>query len=254
MNNTNKLAIVRKQFKETLGAKQDALSVFEGVMGDGNGNVQVPDVGFENYSYVRINDVVQPVFNTRMPQQEGLRVTVGYDAGQPTLLQVLSTRTTTPFGETTRTVNYFAPSSYYSIYGTDPLWVDKRLWLPRRISTLAADDPLYTAFSVQMYPDYLFTGTGWVELALTVTDLESYIPATASMAVLVLITLDATGATVLTPGSEVTYGEIAVTDIPTPPVGTVDALAAVVMYNGETTITDVPGSSDIWDLRFTFRW
>jgi hypothetical protein len=231
--------------------KQDVLATFEGIMGDGLGNVQVTEAGKENFSYVRINDTVQKVLNTRIPLQEGIRVIVGYDASQPGLLQVLGTRSATPYGNIERSVNRYAPASYYEWMGSDPIFIDKRLWLPRRISCLDASDPLYTGLSVRMYWDMFWDGTDWIVLPSQVIDLSSYTPASGKT-VFVLITLNAVGAIVCTKGDEVTTADILPADIPAPPSGAVDVLAAVRLYYGQTDIVETIAATDILDLRFTY--
>lgn len=251
MSSSNLLR-ARQAFKNVLHNKQDVLATFEGVMGDGNGNVQVTEAGRENYAYVRINDVVHQVFNTRMPLQEGLRVTVGFDPTQSELMQVLGTRTATPFGDTGRVVTFFAPSNYYNWYGTDPIWIDKRQWLPRRVSLIATDDPAYDPFSVRIYPDMFWTSTDWTAVVEEIFDLESYKPSTAGKACYVLVTLDTTGDVILTKGTEVDTGSITIAYIPDPPVGSSDVLAAVCLYHEQTALQETIDASDIIDLRFTY--
>jgi hypothetical protein len=248
-----KLNQARQKFHQVIGKKQDVLATFEGVMGDGNGNVQVQTVGRKNYSYVRINDVVHEVLNTRIPQQEGLRVVVGFDAAQAETMQVLSTRTANPFGTTDRDVNYFAPASYYEWTGAQPIWIYKRAWLPRRISVMDPDEAGYDGLTVRMYPDQFRTATSWLELDETLIDLDDYLPTTASKSNFVLITLDTSGAVVITQGSEVDTATIDFeVDTPAPPVDTSDVLAAIKLYHEQTAIQDEVGASDIWDLRLTF--
>lgn len=231
--------------------KQDVLATFEGIMGDGLGNVQVTEAGKENFSYVRINDTVQKVLNTRIPLQEGIRVIVGYDASQPDLLQILGTRTATPYGSTGRVVNRYAPASYYEWMGSDPIFIDKRLWLPRRISCLDVSDPLYTGLSVRMYWDMFWDGTSWIVLPSQIIDLSSYTPASGKSA-FVLVTLNSAGAVICTKGSEITTASILPIDIPAPPSGTSDVLAAVRLYYGQTDIVETITTTDILDLRFTY--
>jgi hypothetical protein len=249
---SEKLIFARQVFRDAFQGKQDVLATYEGVMGDGAGHVQVPTVGRESFNYVRINGAVREVVNTRVPLQEGFRVTVGYDPSDPDLLQVLGTRTAQPTGTSGRMVNYYAPASYYEWMGNDPIWIDKRLWLPRRISCIDPLDPQYDAFSVRMYQDWFWSETEsmWIALLNAIIDLNSYRPVTADTGVFVLITLDLSGAWVCTPSDEIALESMALEDCPAPPTGTADVLAAVALYDGQTAIEETSTGSDIWDLRF----
>jgi hypothetical protein len=251
--NTNPLQ-ARKILGNVLSRKQDVLLTFEGELGDGNGNVQVTTVGRENYSYVRVNGGVQEVYNVRVPFHDGLRVIVGYESSQSSLFQVLGARAGTEYvpGTTVPGTANPLPAEYYQWGGSDPLFIDKRLWLPRRISILSSDDPLYTGFLVRFYWDFFWDGTDWVILPEQVLDLSSYVPSTAGKEAFVLITLDTSGALVCTDGADVDIGAGLPSDIPAPPEGTSDVLAAIHLYYEQTAIEEDDETTDISDLRFTF--
>jgi hypothetical protein len=251
--NTNPLQ-ARKILGSVLSRKQDVLLTFEGELGDGNGNVQVTTVGRENYSYVRVNGGVQEVYNVRVPLHDGLRVIVGYESSQSALFQVLGARAGTEYvpGTTIPGTSNPLPAEYYQWGGSDPLFIDKRLWLPRRISILSSDDPLYTGFSVRFYWDFFWDGTDWLVLPEQVLDLLSFVPSTSGKEAFVLITLDTSGVLVCTDGSDVNIGIGVPSDIPSPPEDTSDVLAAIHLYYGQTAIEEDDETTDISDLRFTF--
>jgi hypothetical protein len=249
----SKLTRARQAFNKFKQQKQDVMPAFEGVMGDGDGNVQVPGAGNENISYVRIGGAIQEVFNTRALLREGLRVLVGYDPSQPNLMQVLGTSSSAPLGTLTgESATLYAPATYYEWGGTDPIWIVKRLWLPRRISCLDSTDPAYTGLTVRLYPDMFWDGSAWMVLSSADIDLSDYLPTTVGKSAYTLITVDTSGAIVCTMGAEVDTAALDASDIPAVPDDTADALAAVALYYGQTEIQEAAGASDIVDLRCTY--
>ncbi len=247
-----KLLEARKAFGKLLSHKQDVLATFEGTLGDGAGNVQVTSSGRENFVYVRIHDTVHEVFNSRVPLHEGLKVMVGYEPSQPDLLQILGTRSTTPFGDTGRLVTTYPPSDYYAWLGVDPLFIDKRLWLPRRVSLISPLDPEYNAMSVRIYNDMVWLGDSWFQLVDQVVDLSSYVPVTEDKETIVLITVNDSGAIACVAGSPVDIGSMTAANVPSVPSGTIDVLAAVHMYYGQTSLVESLTATDILDLRYTY--
>jgi hypothetical protein len=234
----------RWKLQKTFAQKQNLIYARPGILGDGEGNVTV--TGRASYVYVRVADVTTQVFNVRVPPTNDLQVLVGYDPMQPYLPQVLSTRTSEP-GQNAGVTGY-APASHYEWMGDDPVFIDKRLWLPRRISC-------YLGMAVKLYPDMFWTGTAYIALAETIIDLSSpvdYRATTSGKMTLVLITIDTTGTIVLTASGEVDIATATTADIPVPPPGTSDVLACVRCYYGQTAVQEAITNTDILDLRLTY--
>ncbi|MBE3142978.1 MAG: hypothetical protein IMZ61_03530 [Planctomycetes bacterium] len=236
---------VRRLLQKKLAQKQNLISAVSGLLGDGSGNVT--DTSKANHVFVRISGIVTSVFNVKVPPENDLRVMVGNDPTQPNLTQVLSTFTSSPGGTTGGGVVGYAPASQYEWMGPDPIFIDKRLILPRRIST-------YSGMQVKMYADMFWTGTDWISIPIIPDpiDLSDYIPATAGKVAIVLITLNTAGETVLTDGTDVDIADLVPADVPAVPEDTSDVLAAVRVYYGQTVFQEAKTNTDIVDLRFTY--
>lgn len=208
-------------------------------MGDGLGNLI--DTRKAYHVFVRVFGGVLSVFNNKVPPENDLLVMIGRDPVQPKLTQVLSTATFSPGGSTGGAVSGYAPASRYEWMGEDPIFIDKRLILARRIST-------YFGMQVKMYPDMFSGMEGWIALLETAIDLSSYIPATAGKSALVLITLNTAGEIVLTDGADVDTADLLPANIPAAPEDTSDVLAAIKVYYGQSSVQN----ADILDLRFTY--
>jgi hypothetical protein len=236
---------VRRLLQKKLAQKQNLISAVSGLLGDGSGNVT--DTSKTNHVFVRISGIVTSVFNVKVPPENDLRVLVGNDPAQPNLTQVLSTFTSSPGGTTGGGVVGYAPASQYEWMGPDPIFIDKRLILPRRIST-------YSGMQVKIYADMFWTGTDWISIPIIPDpiDLSDYIPATAGKVAIVLITLNTAGETVLTDGADVDIADLAPADVPAVPEDTSDVLAAVRVYYGQTAVKEMKTNTDIVDLRFTY--
>ncbi len=83
-----------KRLKSRLDRKQNRLDKQPGIMGDASGNLTV--AGLDNFVYVSIGDKALPVFNNRVVPQAGVKVWVGDSDEEPTVYQVLSTRSESP--------------------------------------------------------------------------------------------------------------------------------------------------------------
>jgi hypothetical protein len=248
MTNTSKK--FSKKLNSRFAKKQNEMMRQPAIMGDGNGNLLV--TGFENFVYITVGDKSMPVFNNRVPAQIGVKVWVGYAPEEPTLFQVLSTRSESPAGVETGFVGY-APAKRYEWHalngGQDPLYVHLRAVTPLRlgVSSTANAATLYA----DLYRGFVYIGTAYKAVARQDIDLYSHIPSTAGKAAFVLITIDNTGAVVQTKGSEVDIAALAITDIPAIPTGTVFTCGAIRVYNGQTSIQDGRTNTDFVDLRFS---
>jgi hypothetical protein len=238
---------LRKLLNDKFATKQDLIGGWPGQMGDGYGTVNVSSR--EHYVYVRVASQIQEVFNNRVPAENDLLVTVGFDPAQPNLYQVLSTRTSTPGGLTGGAITGYAPAIRYQWMATgggqDPLFVEKRQYLPLRIGP-------YSGMTIQVYRDFIWTGSAFAAISTQTVDLTTYVPTTADKAALVLITIDNTGTLVETKGSEVDIADLASSDLPAVPAGTREVLGAVRVYYGQTAIQEARTNTDIVDLRNTW--
>lgn len=241
MINKNSL---RKLIQGAFQKKQNRISASPGQLGDGAGEVNV--TGRLGYVYCRMSGTVAEVFNNRVPAENNLLVMVGYDPAQPDLFQVLTTRTATPGGTSLGAITGFAPAARYRWManggGQDPLYVEKRAYLPLRIG------PLFQ-MTIMIYRDVMWTGTVWAFVDTQNVNLEAHIPTTANKAALVLITVSDAGLVVTTKGSEVNIDALLLTDIPAVPAGTREVLGAVRVYYGQLSIRESRTNTDIVDLR-----
>jgi hypothetical protein len=240
---TNK-SRTRRQLQKVFAQKQSLVSQYIGILGDGVGNVK--DTRFANHVFARISGIVISVFNTKVPPENDLKVVIGKDVAlMSSPMQVLSTYSVSPGGTTGGGVTGYAPASQYEWLGPDPIFIDKRLLLPRRISS-------YSGMLVKMYPDMFRTGSAYISLSEQTVDLTSYIATTPGKMVLVLFTLDSSGTLVETASGEVDIFTATPTDIPEPPSGTADVLACVRCYYGQTEVQETITNTDILDLRYTY--
>lgn len=237
---------LRRAFNGRFQVKQNRLAPTPGTLGNGLGVVNV--AGRTNYVYVRIADTVEEVFCNRVPPENDLLVLVGYDAIQPEIYQVLSTRSYAPMGLTGGGVTGYAPAKRYQWMapngGEDPLWVELRQFLPLRIG-------VYNALYIQVYRGIVFTGTAFQLVDSQLFDMTPFIPTTTGQYAYVLITIDSTGTVIGTKGPEVTVDYLTMSTIQPPPDGTVEVLGAVRVYYGQTIIQETRTDTDIIDLRFT---
>ena len=237
---------LRRQLARKLDKKKDAILEQPGRLGDGSGHVQVP--GKPNFCYVQLggagSDAI-PVFNNRVPADDGTLVWVGYDRG---ILQVLSTRSTSPGGANGGAMGGYAPSDRYSwgAYGGGQDWlkVQKRQYMDLRVG-------VFDGMTIQFYRGWVKTPTGYKFVPTQYIDLTSQRPSTTGKAAWVLMTVNSSGSVVVTKGVEVDMTALPSTAFPSAPSGTVEESAAVRVYQEQTAVQEVPHvGSDIVDLRF----
>lgn len=234
------------KLKQRFDEKQNELDRRPAVMGDGAGNLYV--TGFDNFVYVTMGDKAVPVFNNRVPPQTGVHVWVGYAAEEPTLFQVLSTRSESPAGVQTGFVGY-APARRYEWMarngGQDPLSVHLRAFTPLKLSV----SPEGWMF-VDLYRGFVYSSGAYIAVPRQNIDLYAQIPTTAGLAAFVLITINTSGTVVQTKGSEVNIEVLAITDIPAVPAGTAFVCGAVRVYYGQLEVQEGRTNTDFVDLRF----
>jgi len=232
-----------------LNEKQNRLDKQPGILGNGQGQVTV--AGLPNFVYVSIGDKALPVFNNRVIPQAGVKVWVGYSDEEPTLYQVLSTRSDAPAQANDGGFTGYAPAKRYEWLATnggqDPLHVHNRA-----ISFLKLGVSAQGGMFVNVFRGFIWTGTAYQHIDSTDTDLTSYIPATSGKAAFVLVTISTTGTITFTDGADVDIALLDVdTDIPAVPANTAFVCGAVRVYNGQTEVREARTNSDIVDLRFT---
>lgn len=249
---------LRRAVQSKFETKQDIPFKMPGLLGDGNGTVET---GTDNRVYVRINDMVTTAICDAIPHAYDLPVMVGYSIYQPGVLRVLEIRevnSTADFqgriGAHWWTHMYQGPGAGG---GTDVVWIDfRQIWPLRPYASSSLED-----FEVGIMP-----GIVWIDNAPVMigsydgetaqytpetVDLEDYIVATADKAKIMLITVDNTGAVVVTEGSEVDLSALDwMSDIPAIPASTRYVIAAVRLWYGQTNIVEHRDNPDLIDLRF----
>jgi hypothetical protein len=200
------------------------------VLGDGYGNLYDTAAG-DNFLYCQVGgDRIATVYNTRVQPRMGIRVWVGYDPLEPGLYQVLSTRSNSA-GVIVQAG--FAPASYYSFYGGDPLYVQLRQFMPFRPWVTNSDMILH------VYRGFVLTSTGPKFVDIQTTDLTAYIPTAYDTGALVLITINTAGTLTVTDGADVSplsnlVTTTTLTNLPAIPVDTAYVICAVKVFR-ETT-------------------
>lgn len=242
---------VTRKINERFARKQSVLWRVPAEMGDGLGNMKVP--GRDGYIYVRVNNKPMAVYNNRVPNQNGTGIWVGFAPEDPQLIQVLSTRGSTPTGEQTGYIGY-APAKRYEWHavhgGQDPLYVHLRAMTPLRLS-VSDTETLPEEMFVNLYRGFIFSGSGYIHIDRQDVNLYDQIPTTADKAAFVLITIDTSGAVIQTKGSEVDIDALALSDIPDIPSDTAFVCGAVRVYYGQETVQEGRTNTDFVDLRFT---
>lgn len=243
-----------RKLNNRFSKKQDELKRVPAEIGDGIGNIDVP--GMDGFIYVRINNKPVPVFNNRVPNQNGTAVWVGYSAEEPQLLQVLSTRSESPAGALSGYVGY-APARRYEWHavhgGQDPLYVHIRAMTPLRLSV---SDTVPTPSTppqllVNLYRGFVYNGERYYRIDRQDIDIGEHKPTTPGMAAFVLVTIDDSGSIVQTKGDEVDIDSLAITDLPAIPANTTFVCGAVRVYYGQEKVQEGRTNTDFVDLRFT---
>jgi len=247
-----------KKLKKKFASKADALMRYPGVLGDGNGNLY-----FGSAVYVRIGNHVGTAICTRIQPGYGKAVWVGFANEERTIYQVLELRTTDSSNASAG--GGYAPAKRYRYLaqggGQDPLWLEKRAWLPLRPGMTSP-----ASLSIEIYEGSVWTGTEFIFVETQNVDLSAQLPATPGDAALVLVTVDDSGDIIQTKGSETTLALLCpdgdeFANAPSIPSGTVEAIALIRMYEGQTEIREgratLDGTNraftDFIDVRGTYR-
>lgn len=235
---------LRSNLKSRFDEKLDTITTISAVIGDGEGNVWVS--GRDKYVYCRTASGIEQVLCTKIQPEHGMWVTIGVDPMDPPEKQVLTAENYMPGSSNSGIVTGPAPAIRYQWManggGQDPLFVELRQFLPLRVG-------VYLGMLIEIYAGAFKYGTSRITVSRQTKNLSSHIPSTAGKAAAVLITIDSSGTVVATKGSEVDIANLAITDIPAAPAGTVLELAAVRVYNGQTAVQESRVNTDIIDLR-----
>lgn len=232
----------RRIVKNKLAEKQGIIQRWPAVLGNGNGVVDVP--GRAGYVYVQLAGQTTICYNRKITAQHGLPVIVGYDPKEPRLFQVLDVHEAAASLDPSATAGMRAHGTTHRYGGTDPVWIELLQFLP------LLPYPLSTGVGINIYRGLVWTGSAFVIVAAQSVDLSSYVPSTTGKALFALVTITDSGSLAVTVGSEVDVADLAVTDIPAAPSGTVYAICAVRLYEGMTAVQTGMTNTDIVDLRF----
>lgn len=203
-------------------------------LGDLNGTVET---GISGLVYVTLfSGIVLKAFNTRVPNISRLPVVVGYEGTDK--LHVIRSRDVYPNAPYPDVPNH---ASLHTFPGADTVPIRSEQFLPGLVTN-------GVGVSVHVYGTPYELSDGWHVLITQDLDLSGYVPVTGAL--YALIEADNTGALVVTAGSTVSSRTALVyADIPAADPERF-ALAAVKLYQGQTTTLFLPTDSDILDLRF----
>lgn len=245
-------ARVAEVLERIFGQYQEKPVAEPGLLGDGNGNVSVPNR--PRYVYARMLsqlDVPFEVFNDRTPFVDNLPVLIGYDPDNRNLLQVLKVRlgiTDESAGGITYPTgvpNHGASHEWLSPYGGyDIAFIHIRQWLPLRVYGSSS------GVKIKVYPGYVFCASSqeYLYVSPSETDLAAHLPSVGS-ARWALVSVTEAGAIRVTLGTAVSLYSLTLADIPAITQGD-RPLAAVRLYGGQTRIRETRTITDIVDLRF----
>lgn len=207
-------------------------------------DASVPGGGGKVYVVMPDGSVVK-AYNNRVPPVTGLRVWVGYEPQNPTLLRVLdfnasytNPNPTTGFGP------HHATHEFLNVLGgNDVVYSQARQLMPLRVSVVAG-------FVIKVEVSPIWTGTAWALSTGATLDLTSSVPASGARWALIYLSTGGAlsarlSASVLPGFGSLTYGLI-------PAAGAGELpLAAIALYSGQTQIAENFTRQDVVDLRFT---
>jgi hypothetical protein len=236
----------------TFSGKQNKARPEFGVIGDGQGLVEVP--GSNNLVYVRIGNRVQKIKNVRVAAKYGETVSIGIDPNDPGKRQVLSVCTSQNDAAGISVDGTGpAPAKRYEWManggGQDPLYVHLRQFRPLRISCAGG---LY----VSIQRGFIKSNSGiWLLVPYQTINMASHLPTTAGKALLALVTVDQNGTVVVTAGAESDIADLTdLSSAPAAPANTAVENALVRLYYGQTAIQEMRTNSDIFDIRMPYMY
>lgn len=205
------------------------LGNLSGVVDAGNGKVYVLLPGGE----------VTQVYNGSVPNASRLPVFVGYGGGKR--LRVLRSRdvyTVAPYPDIA------AHAFMHTFPGADTIPIKSQQFIPGLVEP-------YSGLTVRIHATWYELTDGWHFMPRQDIDLTSDIPATGAL--FTLLEVDSAGIISSTVGTTVdTRAMLKYSDIPADDPDKY-ALAAVKLYNGQSSFVFLPTDTDIIDLRFGSR-
>lgn len=230
-----------KRISQQVSKLEQKGDTYRAVLGDGAGNVTVP--GTRWMCYARIGGRHTPIVlrNTRTPHTEGYVVSVGKDKINKNIFQVLGSWDDGAV-ETTNNGGIGLHAQNHLLGGSDPVWL-----LSKQIIELVVYP--YSGLIVAINPGIAPAETGgFLRVDGTTVDLTSHLPGTDEM-IFVLIQVTPAGIIDVKDGTAFNPADFDLSYIPAQDPGYY-ALAAVRLYDGQTTITANVTDPDIFDLRF----
>lgn len=250
---------VVSNLSRALGQYQPAMRYYPGFLGESDAADAPVLTARENYIWVRYpysNTPAVPVLcvAANVPLIAGYRVTVGklpwmtqdqvlwpgdfrVDGVSPTDAAMQSGTTAGYSPVAGRAINY-------QYLGLDPIYINLRQWTPLGVYPL--DN---ASMSIRIMDGQIPRPGGTIFVYSQVVDLTSHVP--VSGARYALVSIDSTGAVVITDGAVNAGGFAALTaaDIPATPAGNWRS-AAVVLYSGQTALVETNAEIDFYDLRY----
>lgn len=219
--------------------------------GDGFGHLRGTKTGM--VYVVTESGITEAFCGTTMPVYgAGCWISKDYDRGGT--WQVVGSQGANPAGVLEQSPNGFAEVAralrlYAKGGGQAPLWVEGKQIMPGLIFPA-------TDYSVNIYQNIVRTGAAFTLVDSQSLDLSAHQPAGAGDAVLVLITVDTSGAIVHTAGAEyvladMTTPALVLANLPAIPAGTALVLGAVRLFYAQDAISEGRANyTDIIDLRW----
>jgi hypothetical protein len=238
----------RHALRNILKKKQDNLTASVCFLGNLDGVVDVP--GRRNYVYVRTSDRdVHEVYNKRVRADRDKQVLIGYDPIQPNLLQVLTTTTTAVYGQDDINDSGLPLHGLtHQWFEADPVYTHLRAFMPLRVGPTVPG-----TIGVTVHRGIVWAGAYYKHVVGAESlSLSGYIPP-SGYSRFVLISVSTAGTIVVTPGDIFESDELYLYSVPDAPDGTVCALAAVRLYDGQTEVGESLSDTDIMDLRFPMK-
>lgn len=224
-----------------------------GLLGDGQGNVLVPER--PDYNYVRFSRASAEtfeVFNKEVSQPvDGWPVLIGSFPWQPNLVQVVATDWSayaqTGWGDSVASIQAHAPTHEWPNFtpGSDPLNVYLRAITPMRTQAAASGS---TSVIVTAYEYDGATGTNYNWPGLPPLSLQSATPATGTMRYMGVYLNPATNTLGVVSGSTTIFTDAAEPDHPAWPRGVYPS-AYVRLYGGQGQIRerDIRDARRLWE-------
>lgn len=240
---------VRRQVRQRFADKRDNTHYLQGVIGDGEGNIET---GVENKIWCRVGNQVVRAWAFDIPKVYGLSVYIVNSSKYPGDLEVESGNATVNALVNAYQNNVASHGREHSWLGRDPVFVDKRQWLPLWIGPSGeAGRPFHIRIGgglVRVGERLFAVPTQLIDLAALVPDGDALDNRWCRW---VLVTVSNLGAVVVTAGAVVAEAAFDARSLPAAPDNTAVVVGAVRLYSDQVAITEARDRTDIVDLRLT---